>query len=107
MLLQTDQGALVVMIIPVQSVPITTKDESLNPILGELYSIQHNVIKFVSDLRQVDGFLWVLRFPPPIKLTATILLKVALSTINQANPYYKWIKFLLQVIPSKRLVIPV
>jgi hypothetical protein len=24
------------------------------------------------DLQQVDGFLWVLRFPPPIKLTATI-----------------------------------
>jgi hypothetical protein len=28
------------------------------------------VVKFVSDLRQVGGFLWVLRFPPPIKLTA-------------------------------------
>ena len=28
--------------------------------------------KFISDLRQVDGFLRVLRFPPPIKLTATI-----------------------------------
>jgi hypothetical protein len=26
----------------------------------------------VSDLRQVCGFLLVLRFPPPIKLTATI-----------------------------------
>jgi hypothetical protein len=25
-----------------------------------------------SDLRQVSGFLWVLRFPPPIKLTVTI-----------------------------------
>jgi hypothetical protein len=33
------------------------------------------VIKFVSDLRQVGGFLLVLRFPPPIKLTATTLLK--------------------------------
>jgi len=31
--------------------------------------------KFVSDLRQVGGFLRVLRFPPPIKLTATIQLK--------------------------------
>jgi hypothetical protein len=31
---------------------------------GEVYSIQHYVIKFVSDLRQVNGFLWVLRFPP-------------------------------------------
>ena len=37
--------------------------------------VQHYVIKFVSDLRQVGGFLRVLRFPPPIKLTATIYLK--------------------------------
>jgi hypothetical protein len=29
-------------------------------------------ILFVSDLRQVGGFLWVLQFPPPIKLTPTI-----------------------------------
>ena len=28
--------------------------------------------QFVSDLQQGDGFLWVLLFPPPIKLTATI-----------------------------------
>ena len=27
--------------------------------------VQHYVIKFVSDLRQVGGFLQVLRFPPP------------------------------------------
>ena len=31
--------------------------------------IDAHVIKFVSDLRQVRGFLRVLRFPPPIKLT--------------------------------------
>ena len=30
---------------------------SSNPIHGELYSIQHYVIKIVSDLRQVGGFL--------------------------------------------------
>jgi len=30
------------------------------------------VIKFVRDLRQVNGFLRVLGFPPPITLTATI-----------------------------------
>ena len=52
-----------------------------------MYSIQHYVIKFVSDLRQVSGFLRVLRFPPPIKHDrhdiAEILLKVALNTINQ------------------------
>jgi hypothetical protein len=29
-------------------------------------------IKFVSDLQQVGGFLQVLLFPPPIKLTAMI-----------------------------------
>jgi hypothetical protein len=39
---------------------------------GEVYSIQHYVIKFVSDLWQVSGFLRVLRFPPLIKQTATI-----------------------------------
>ena len=38
---------------------------------SEVYSI-HYVIKFVSDLRKVGGFLRELRFPPPIKLTATI-----------------------------------
>jgi protein gp37 len=56
-------------LIPVQSVPITTKVVSSNPAHGEVYSIQYYVIQFVSDLRQVSGFL---RFPPPIKLTATI-----------------------------------
>ena len=58
--------------LPVQSVPITTEVVSLNPVHGEVYSIQHYVIKIVSDLRQVGRFL---RFPPPIKLTATIKLK--------------------------------
>jgi hypothetical protein len=37
-----------------------------------VYLIQHYVIKFVSDLRQVSGFFLVLQFPPPIKLIATI-----------------------------------
>jgi hypothetical protein len=32
----------------------------------------HYVIKLVSYLRLVGGFLLVLLFPPPIKLTATI-----------------------------------
>ena len=38
---------------------------------GDVYSIQHYVIKFVSDLRLVGGFLREFRFPPTIKLTAT------------------------------------
>ena len=61
-----------------QSVPITTNVSS-NPIHGEVYSIQYYVIKFVSDLRQVSHFLWVLWFPPPIKLTANIYLKILLK----------------------------
>jgi hypothetical protein len=48
---------------------ITTKVVSSNPVHGEVYSIQHYEKKFVSDLRQVGGFL---QFPPPIKLTATL-----------------------------------
>ena len=40
-------------------------------ILNKVYNFYsvHYVIKFVSDLQQVGGFLW---FPPPIKLTTTI-----------------------------------
>ena len=58
--------------LPVQSASITTKVVSLNTTHGEVQSIRHYVIKFVSDLRQVSEFLWVLRFPPLIKLTVTI-----------------------------------
>jgi hypothetical protein len=43
--------------LPMQSVPFTTKVVSSNPVHGELYSIQHYVIKFISDLWQVGGFL--------------------------------------------------
>jgi hypothetical protein len=39
---------------------------------GELYAIQHYMIKFVSDLLQVGGFLWVVFFSPTIKLTIAI-----------------------------------
>ena len=76
--------------LPVQWVPITNEVVSSNPVHGEVHSIQNYVIKFVSDLRQVGGFRWVLWFPPPIKLTrhdkTEILLKVALNTINQIKP---------------------
>ena len=58
--------------LPVKSVPITTKVVSSNPVHNERYSTQYYVMKFVSDLRQVTAFHQVLRFPPPIKLTATI-----------------------------------
>ena len=48
-----------------QSVPITTKVVSSNPAHSKVYSIQHYVIEFVSDLRQVAVF-----FPgPPVSST--------------------------------------
>ena len=59
--------------ISMKSVPITINIESSNP-NGEVWSIQHYVIKFVSDLQQVSGFLRVTQFSPPIKLTASIKL---------------------------------
>jgi len=87
------KGAIIVVIVwyldlqlPVQSVPITTNVVRSNNIHGEVYSIQHYVIKFVSDLWQVGGFLRILGFPPPKKTDrhdiTKILLKVALNTIN-------------------------
>jgi hypothetical protein len=59
---------IVIGLLPIQSVPITTNVLSSNT----TQAIQHYVIKFDNDLRQVGGFLRVLRFPPPIKLTSTI-----------------------------------
>ena len=65
---------------------ITTKGLFSDPVHGEVYSIQHYVIKFVSDLRQVGGFLQVLQFPPPLTSDRNdvieILLRVALSTMH-------------------------
>jgi hypothetical protein len=46
--------------LPVQSV-ITTKVVSSSPTHGEVYSIQHYVLKFVSDFWQVSCILRVLR----------------------------------------------
>jgi hypothetical protein len=69
-----------------QSVPITSKAASWNPADGQVNSIQHYVVEFVSDLRQVCCFLQVLQILLQIKLTATylteILLKVVLNTIT-------------------------
>ena len=53
-----------------QSVPITIDVVGSNPDQGEVYTT--NVIKLVSDLWRAGGFVRVLGFPPPIKLTATI-----------------------------------
>jgi hypothetical protein len=46
-----------------QLVPITTEIVSLKPVHGEVYSIQHYLVKFVTDLQQVSGFLRALWCP--------------------------------------------
>ena len=67
----------------VQSVPIPTKAVSLNPAHVVVYSMQHYVIKFVIDLRQVGGFLLVSSTNKTDRCDITeILLKVALNTIT-------------------------
>ena len=50
---------------------------------GEVFSIQHYVIKFVSDLWRDSGFL---RFPLPINLTTTIQLLKPLGQFKQNCP---------------------
>ena len=61
--------------------------------------VQHYVIKFVSDVWQVSGFLWVLRFLPPIKIggndKAEILLKGALNTIKTNKQKHNLLHFVL------------
>jgi hypothetical protein len=56
-----------------QSVPITTKVMDMNPVHGEVYSIQHYVTgRFPGSTNKTDRH----------DITV-ILLKVALNTINQ------------------------
>ena len=74
----------------VESVPSITKVLNSNPTHGDVYLIQHYVIKYVSDLRQVGGFLRVLWFPTNKTEShdiTEILLKVAFNIIpSQSVP---------------------
>ena len=67
----------------------TTNVVISNPDHGEMYLIQNYVIKFV---RQVGGFLRVLQISSTEKTDhhdiAKILLRVALTTINQSIEIY-------------------
>ena len=73
---------------------------SSNPSHGEVYSIQHYVINFVSDLQQFGDFCRVPRFCPPIKMTfiTEILLKVALNTIVRITllPVFLYCPFVIE-----------
>jgi len=69
-----------------QSVPITTKIVSLNLAHVEVYSIQHYVIKFVSDLQQISALLSSTNKTDRHDI-AGVLLKVASNTIALALTY--------------------
>jgi hypothetical protein len=79
--LETPGAVVVVMVwwldlqLSMLSVSITTNVVSSNP----TQAIQHHVIKFVSDIRQVGGFL---RYSGFLHDITEILLKVTLSIIN-------------------------
>ena len=68
---------------------ITPKVENLNLSHGEVYSIQHYVIKFVSELRQVGDFLH--QNKTDRHDITEILLKVALNTTIQSNLHNSFI----------------
>ena len=53
--------------LPMQSVHIITNALRVNPAHCKVYPIQHYVIQFVNGLRQVGGFLGLLRVPPSTK----------------------------------------
>jgi hypothetical protein len=65
--------------LPSQSVPITTDVVSSNLDQGEVYNITCtlHVIKFVSDLRQVEGFLRIMLYTSPwsrFELTTSVVI---------------------------------
>ena len=73
--------------------------------------VQHYVINFVSDLRQVGGFLRVIRFPPTNKIDhhdiTEILSKVALNTIkptNQSKLHFYFLYFTQTLLKKKKNV---
>ena len=50
-------GAVLVVIVWSLDLQLPVKVVGSNPVHDQMYSIKHYVIKFVSDLRQVGGFL--------------------------------------------------
>ena len=66
--------------LPMQSVTITSN------VVSDAYSKHVHVIMFVSDLRQVDDFLWVFRNPLPIK--KILLIFLVLQSFDHDNEGY-------------------
>ena len=77
----------------VNSVPITAIVVSLNPADGEVYSMQHYLNKFVSDLQQAGGFFSGIPVSSTNKTDrydiTEILLNVALNIISPTYTIFK------------------
>jgi hypothetical protein len=68
--------------------------------------IQHYVIKFVSDLQQVGGFLRVLQFPPPKNWLPRYNWNIVESGIKHRNPnpvFLNWCYSITMVLVWIRL----
>jgi hypothetical protein len=64
--------------------------------------VQHYVINFVSNLRQVGGFLRVLRFPPPIKLTPRYNWNIVESGVKHHQTNKHDMQIIVHFTASKR-----
>ena len=88
-----------------QSVPITTSFVASSNSTQEVYSIQHYVIKFVSDLSQVGSFLralpWFLKFPTPIRLPPYSW-NIAESGVKHNN-HYPLDRYILRFISPRNI----
>ena len=85
--------------LPMDIVPIATKVESSNSAHGEVNSLHHYVIKFVNDLWQESGFIQVLLFPPPIKLTPITLVEMT-NQVCTTVLKFMWSKFSVIILPT-------
>ena len=69
-----------------QSVHIITKVVSSNPGHGEVHSIQHYVIKFVSDLQQGGGFSLDTPVPCTHKTDSHDIAEILLKMVLNISP---------------------
>jgi len=65
--------------------------------LGEVYSIQRYIMKFVSALRQICGFFWVLRFLNQYNWPQRYNLNIVESGVKHYNPNPFFIDYLFQL----------
>ena len=58
---------------------------------GEVYSMQHYVIKFVSDFWQVGGFLRFLKFVSDLQQVGGFLYVIKfVSDLQQVGGFFMW-----------------